>query len=91
MMTNVDYEGFKDWTDTELEEALKTISKELNDRKQKQIFKDLDKVEKAIAELQNTNIKIDYIYFLNGEYSLADIFENIKLYYKERMKQDERP
>ncbi len=83
-MTNVDYEGFKDWTNEELEEAIATIRMILKSRKSEKIDKALNKIEKAIVELQNAIDGIDY-FNLDGSYSLADIFETIRLYYKERM------
>ena len=84
MMTNVDYEGFNDWSDKELEEAIATIGIILEARKNRKIDKALDKIEAAMKELQNVTDDIDYFDF-DGRYSLADIFENIRLYYKERM------
>lgn len=84
MMTNVDYEGFNDWSDKELEEAIATIGMILEARKNRKIDKALDKIEAAMKELQNVTDDIDYFDF-DGRYSLADIFKNIRLYYKERM------
>lgn len=84
MMTNVDYEGFNDWSDKELEEAIATIGMILEARKNRKIDKALDKIEAAMKELQNVTDDIDYFDF-DGRYSLADIFKNIKFYYKERM------
>ena len=84
MMTNVDYEGFNDWTDTELEEAIATIKRILESRKNEKINRALDKIGNAMAELQNTKDDIDYFDF-KGSYTLADIFETLRLYYKERM------
>lgn len=83
-MTNVDYEGFNDWSDKELEEAIATIGMILESRKNKKIDKALDKIEKAMTELQDATDDIDYFDF-KGCYTLADIFETIRLHYKERM------
>lgn len=84
MMTNVDFEGFNDWSDKELIEAINTINTILELRKKEKVFDALKKVESAMAELQRAANGIDYFDF-DGRYSLANIFENIKLYYKERM------
>jgi len=84
MMTNVDYEGFNDWSDKELEEAIATIGMILEARKNEKIRKALDKIEKAMAELQDITDEIAYFDF-DGIHSLADVFETIKLYYTERM------
>lgn len=84
MMTNVDFEGFNDWSDKELIEARNTINTILELRKKEKVFNALKKVEDAIVELQKTTDEIDYFDF-DGSYSLADIFETIRLYYRERM------
>lgn len=83
-MTNVDYEGFNDWSDKELEEAIATIGMILEARKNRKIDKVLDKIEIAMKELQNVTDDIDHFDF-KGSYTLADIFETIRLYYRERM------
>lgn len=83
-MTNVDYDGFNDWTDTELEEAVATIKRILESRKNEKINRALDKIGKAMVELQDANDDIDHFDF-KGSYTLADIFETIRLYYRERM------
>ena len=84
MMTNVDFEGFNDWSDKELIEAKNTIDTILELRKKEKIFDALKKVENAMVELENATNEIDYFDF-NGNYSLADVFETIRLYYKERI------
>lgn len=84
MMTNVDYEGFNDWSDKELEEAIATIGMILDSRKKKRIGEALVKVQNAFKNLQDVADEIDYFDF-NGRYSLTDIFESIKIYYTERM------
>ena len=84
MMTNVDFEGFNDWSDKELIEAINTINAIIESRKKEKIFDALKKVEDAMAELQKATGEIDYFDF-DGRYSLADIFKNIKFYYTERM------
>lgn len=88
MMTNVDFEGFNDWSDKELIEAKDAINAILELRKKEKVFDALKKVESAMAELQraaNGIDGIDYFDIDDGRYSLADIFETIKFYYKERM------
>lgn len=84
MMTNVDFEGFNDWSDKELIEAKDTINTILELRKKEKVFDALKRVADAMTELQKITGEIDYFDF-DGSYSLADIFETIKLYYKERM------
>lgn len=84
MMTSVDYEGFNDWTDTELIEAINTINVLLESRRKEKVLNALKKVENAMVELQKATGEIDFFDF-DGTYSLADVFETIKLYYKERM------
>lgn len=84
MMTNVDFEGFNDWSDKELIEAINTINAIIESRKKEKVFDALKKVENAMVELQKTTGEIDFFDF-DGTYSLADVFETIKLYYKERM------
>lgn len=85
MMTNVDFEGFNDWSDKELIEAKNTIDAILELRKKEKVFDALKRVESAMAELQKAANGIDYFDIDDGRYSLADIFETIKSYYKERM------
>jgi hypothetical protein len=51
-MTNVDLEGFRDWNDKELEEALRFIKDELKDRQRKKIDEALLKVKEALNALQ---------------------------------------
>ena len=84
MMTNVDYEGFNDWSDKELIEAINTINALLESRREEKVLNALKKVEDAMVELQKATGEIDFFDF-DGTYSLADVFETIKLYYKERM------
>lgn len=83
-MTSVDYEGFNDWTDTELIEAINTINVLLESRRKEKVLNALKKVENAMVELQKATGEIDFFDF-DGTYSLPDVFETIKLYYKERM------
>lgn len=52
MMTNVDLEGFRDWTDKELEEAIDFIKNELKDRQRKKIDEALLKVKEALNALK---------------------------------------
>ena len=85
MMTNVDFEGFNDWSDKELIEAKDVINTILELRKKEKVFDALKKVESAMVELQKATNGIDYFDIDDGRYSLADIFETIKFYYKERM------
>ena len=85
MMTNVDFEGFNDWSDKELIEAINTINAIIESRKKEKVLNALKKVEDAMVELQKTTGEIDF-FELDGNYTLADVFEAISLYYKERMK-----
>ena len=82
MMTNVDYEGFNDWSDKELEEAIATIGMILDSRKKKRIGEALTKVENAFKDLQDATDNNDYL-DLDGNYSLTDLFNELKLYYVE--------
>lgn len=52
MMTNVDLEGFRDWSDKELEEAVDFIKNELKDRQRKKIDEALLKVKEALNALK---------------------------------------
>lgn len=52
MMTNVDLEGFRDWNDKELEEAVNFIQNELNNRQRKKIDEALLKVKEALNALE---------------------------------------
>lgn len=82
MMTNVDYEGFNDWSDKELEEAIATIGMILDSRKKERIREALTKVENAFKDLQDVTDNNDY-FDLDGNYSLTDLFNELKLYYVE--------
>lgn len=85
MMTNVDFEGFNDWSDKELIEAKDAINAILELRKKEKVFDALKKVESAMAELQRAANGIDYFDIDDGSYTLADVFKVISLYYIERM------
>lgn len=52
MMTNVDFEGFRDWNDKELIEAVDFIKNELKDRQRKKIDEALLKVKEALDALK---------------------------------------
>lgn len=52
MMTNVDFEGFRDWNDEELKEAVDFIKNELKDRQRKRINEALPKVKEALDALK---------------------------------------
>lgn len=52
MITNVDLEGFRDWSDKELEEAIDFIKNELKDRQRKKIDEALLKVKEALNALK---------------------------------------
>ncbi len=84
MMTNVDFEGFNDWSNQELVEARDTINVILELREKEKISNILKKIEKAMIELQKASEKIDYFDFNGTDYSLADIFETIKCQLRER-------
>jgi hypothetical protein len=81
-MTNVDYEGFNDWSDKELEEAIATIGMILDSRKKKRIGEALTKVENAFKDLQDVTDNNDS-FDLDGNYSLTDLFYDLKIYYVE--------
>jgi len=83
-MTNVDFEGFNDWSNQELVEARDTINVILELREKEKISNILKKIEKAMIELQKASEKIDYFDFNGTDYSLADIFETIKCQLRER-------
>lgn len=85
MMTNIDYEGFNDWSDEELNEALETIGMILESREKERILNALKNLDKAFGELQYLTEDIPYFNIGSEVCSLADIFEVIRLYYKERM------
>ena len=84
MMTNVDFEGFNDWSNKELVEARDTINAILELRKKEKISNVLKKIENAMIELQKASEEIDYFDFDGTDYSLADIFETIKLQLREK-------
>lgn len=84
MMTNVDFEGFNDWSNQELVEARDTINVILELRKKEKFSNILKKIENAMIELQKASEEIDYFDFDGTDYSLADIFENIKLQLREK-------
>ena len=84
MMTNVDFEGFNDWSNKELIEARDTINTLLDLRKKAKIFDTLKEVETAMIRLSNCTEDIQYFNIGQEDYSLADVFEAIKLHYKER-------
>ena len=82
-MTNVDYEGFNDWSDEELKEATSIIYKILNDRHQKKVLKALEDLKASFENLQKVaEIEDDdnIMTFYHGDYSLADIFTAIENY-----------
>lgn len=83
MMTNVDFEGFNDWSNKELVEARDTINTILELRQKEKISNALKRVENAMTELQKASEEIDYFVF-DGDYSLADIFETIKFQLREK-------
>lgn len=84
MMTNVDFEGFNDWSNQELFEARDIINAILELRKKEKISNILKKVENAMVELQKASEEIDYFDFNGTDYSLADIFETIKCELREK-------
>lgn len=80
-MTNVDYEGFNDWSDEELKEATSIIYKILDDRHQKKVLKALEDLRASFENLQKVaEIEDDDVIIYQGDYSLADIFTAIKNY-----------
>ena len=84
MMTNVDFEGFNDWSNKELVEAKDVINAILESRKKEKISNILKKIEDAMTELQKASEEIDYFDFDGTDYSLADIFETIKSQLREK-------
>ncbi len=83
-ITNVDFEGYNDFSDRELIEARNTINHVLELRKKIKIFDTLKEVETAMIRLSNCTEDVQYFDIGQESYSLADIFEAINLHYKER-------
>ena len=83
-ITNVDFEGYNDFSDRELIEARNTINHVLELRKRAKIFDTLKEVETTLIRLSNCTEDVQYFNIGQEDYSLADIFEAIKLHYKER-------
>jgi hypothetical protein len=81
MMTNVDFEGFNDWSDKELKEAIDAINHILLNRHTQKIKEAINDLEKAFLKLQAESNDVSYICF-NGDYSLESIFATIKTEYK---------
>lgn len=80
-MTNVDYEGFNDWSDEELKEATSIIYKILDDRHQTRVLKALEDLRTSFENLQKVaEIEDDDVIIYQGDYSLADIFTAIENY-----------
>lgn len=82
-MTNVDYEGFNDWSDEELKEATSIIYKILDGRHQKKVLKALEDLKASFENLQKVaeideDDNITTLY--HGDYSLTDIFTAIENY-----------
>ena len=73
MMTNVDLEGFRDWTDKELEEAIRFIRNELNDRQHQKADEALKKIKEAFKDLEkaigDTTILLDGYYDFDTLYA----------------------
>jgi thymidylate kinase len=80
MITNVDLEGFRDWNDKELEEALRFIRNELNDRQRQKADEALKKIKEAFKDLEravgNTAIHLDGYYNFDTLY--AEIESEVK-------------
>lgn len=82
-MTNVDYEGFNDWSDEELREATSIIYKILDGRHQKKVLKALEDLRTGFENLQKvTEIADDddVINIYGSHYSFAEIFTAIEDY-----------
>ena len=73
MMTNVDLEGFRDWSDKELDEAIDFIQNELNNRQRKKINEALSKVKEALDALRK---ECDIVLSFDG--NLEDLYYVIK-------------
>lgn len=73
MITNVDLEGFRDWTDKELEEAFRFIRNELNNRQRQKTDEALKKIKEAFKDLEravgDTTIHLDGYYDFNTLYA----------------------
>lgn len=76
MMTNVDLEGFRDWNDKELEEAIRFIRNELNDRQRKKIDEALLKVKEALNALEKECGDIEL--HLDGYYNFDVLYAKIE-------------
>jgi uncharacterized UPF0160 family protein len=74
-MTNVDLEGFRDWNDKELEEALRFIQNELNNRQRKKIDEALLKVKEAFNALEK---ECDIDLYFDEHYNLTDLYHEIE-------------
>lgn len=84
-LTNVELEGFNDWSDKELADAKEAINYILERRKNDRVRKALVKFENAFIDFM-TEINEEKIHYfkMDGDYSLGDIFEEIHLHYRER-------
>lgn len=73
MMTNVDLEGFRDWSDEELKSAVKFIRDELNDRQRRKTDEALKKIKEAFKDLKkaigDTTIHFDGYYDFDTLYA----------------------
>ena len=76
MMTNVDLEGFRDWNDKELEEAVKFIRDELNNRQRRKTYEALLKVKEALNTLKKECGDIELS--LNGHYNFDALYAKIE-------------
>jgi uncharacterized UPF0160 family protein len=74
-MTNVDLEGFRDWSDKELIEAVNFIKNELNNRQHEKIKKALLQVKEAFNALEK---ECDIDLYFDEHYNLTDLYHEIE-------------
>lgn len=77
MMTNVDLEGFRDWTDAELEQALEFIQNEQVCRKQEKINVALSKIEEGFKELEVIVPNIRFYFDEHESYTLGRVYDSV--------------
>lgn len=86
-MTNVDFNGFNDWSKEELLMAKETIENILHERQRVWILEALKNLESAFVKLQNCTEDIAVIEIGEELCTLSDIYESIKLSYAEIIKE----
>ena len=87
MMTNVDLEGFRDWTDEELKEAMNFIEDEIANRKKEKVNNALRALEIAFFTLkQACGDDITLLFNRHCNYHLEEIYLEIEEKINERYK-----